>query len=156
MSSKTKKEKFWETKALEEMSQEEWESLCDRCGKCCLNKIHYEGNRHVHYTKVACRLFNPKTCGCLNYPKRKKFVSQCIKLTPELVKKQDYLPSTCAYRLVLNGKPLKSWHHLISGSFEDVLKQPDSLPGKIESELVVDEEDLDRHLISWVKPDSLK
>lgn len=147
------KERFWETKTLEEMSQEEWESLCDRCGKCCLNKIHYEGNRHVIYTNVACKLFDPLTCKCSNYPNRKKFVEDCIKLTPEEVKKNSDLPSTCAYRLVLKKKPLPAWHHLVSGSEQEVLKQEDSLKGKIASERDIKDEDLDRHIIRWVKPD---
>ena len=149
------KKNFWEEKTLEEMTTEEWESLCDRCGKCCLNKIHYEGNKHVHYTNVVCKLFDSKKCSCLNYASRKKFIKDCIKLTPEKVREKDYLPSTCAYRLVLKKKPLEPWHHLISGSYDTVLKQKDSVLGKVINEIHVDDRNLDEHVIKWIKPDSL-
>jgi len=151
-----KTKKFWEEKTLEEMTEEEWESLCDRCGKCCLNKIHYEGNKHVIYTNVACKLFDPKKCSCSDYANRKAQVKDCIKLTPAKVRTNADLPSTCAYRLVHQKKPLYPWHHLVSGSPEDVLKQKDSIKEKVLSERNIKDADLDRHVIDWVKPDSLK
>lgn len=137
------------------MTKEEWESLCDRCGKCCLNKIHYEGNKHVLYTDVSCKLFDPKKCTCSDYKNRKKIVKDCIKLTPEEIEKNSDLPSTCSYRLVHKKKPLKSWHHLISGSYDTVFEQKNSIKDKIISETEVKDRDLDKHVIRWVKPDSL-
>ena len=148
--------KFWEEKSLDEMTKEEWESLCDRCGKCCLNKIQYEGNKHVIYTNVTCKLFDLKKCSCANYKNRKALVKDCIQLTPEEVKNNADLPSTCAYRLIHNRKPLKPWHHLISGSYDTVFKQESSiLKNKITDETNVSDDDLDRHIVRWVEPDSL-
>ena len=151
----TTKKPYWETKTLEQMTPKEWEDLCDRCGKCCLNKIDYEGNQHVIYTNVSCRLFDAATCACSNYSKRKHLVNDCIKLTPDMVKKNNDLPKTCAYRLIYNKQPLKSWHHLISGSKDTVYQQTDTIKNKVINEIKVDDEDLDRHTIKWIKPDSM-
>ena len=149
-----KTERFWETKTLNEMTKEEWESLCDRCGKCCLNKIQYEGNKHVIYTNVACKLFDLNKCSCSNYPMRKKLVKDCIQLSPEVVKSNADLPSTCAYRLVYHKKPLPKEHHLISESTETIQDTKNSIKGFITSETKVADKDLDKHIIRWVKPDS--
>ena len=144
---------FWKEKSLEKMTKDEWESLCDRCGKCCLNKIHYYGNRNVIYTNVACKLFDLKECSCSNYKNRKKIVNDCIQLTPEEVRKNSDLPSTCAYRLVAQKKPLPDSHHLISGSYETILEEKNSIKSRIISETEVLDSDLDKHIIRWIKPD---
>jgi uncharacterized protein len=106
---------FWQNKTLEQLSEEEWEALCDGCGKCCLHKIIDDETEVLYQTSVACRLLDVEKCQCSNYPKRKQFVSDCIKITTENVEELQWLPSTCAYRLRAEGKPLLHWHYLVSG-----------------------------------------
>lgn len=115
--------KFWETKKLEEMSQEEWESLCDGCALCCYRKIidGYLFWKKILNTKVACNLLDCKTCRCMDYDNRFSRQSECIKLDRKKIKKFKWLPKTCAYRLLMEGKPLPQWHPLISGTRESVL-----------------------------------
>lgn len=112
--------KFWEMKSLEQMTGPEWEALCDGCGLCCLHKVEDEDTLEVFTTAVHCQLFDPKTCSCKNYKSRKKFVKDCLVLTPKLVRKLSWLPKTCAYRLIAAGEPLPSWHHLVSGHKQTV------------------------------------
>ncbi|XBS68287.1 YcgN family cysteine cluster protein [Acerihabitans sp. KWT182] len=107
---------FWQEKSLDEMTDQEWESLCDGCGRCCLHKYIDSETNHTHSTNVACKLLNIKTCRCRHYETRFKYVSGCIKLTRENITTLDWLPSTCAYRLKAEGKPLLHWHPLITGS----------------------------------------
>ena len=119
--SKKIRENFWINFSLDEFNQTEWENLCDGCGKCCLIKLEDEETTEVHYTKIACRLFNDESCRCGNYKIRKKLVSDCLILTKETIKDSyRWMPNTCAYRLLYEGKELKSWHHLISGSTQTV------------------------------------
>jgi uncharacterized cysteine cluster protein YcgN (CxxCxxCC family) len=114
---------FWKTKTLRQMSDAEWESLCDGCGKCCLVKLEDEETNELFITRLHCKLFDTKTCQCSNYPERKKHVPICVKLTPEIVETVDWLPQTCAYRLVHEGKDLRDWHHLISGDRETIHRE---------------------------------
>ncbi len=130
---------FWKTKSLEEMSAAEWESLCDGCGKCCLAKLEDEDTGEIHWTSVACRLFNPKTCRCRDYQNRLAKVSDCVQLTPENVRTLTWLPSTCAYRLVAHGEDLPDWHPLVSGDRQSVHRAGISVKGKI----TASESDLD-------------
>lgn len=111
---------FWEVKSLQEMSPTEWESLCDGCGKCCLNKLIDDDTEEIHHTDVACRLLDLHTCRCRDYADRKRQVPDCQVLTPEDIPNFRWLPSTCAYRLLSEGKPLFAWHPLISGDPETV------------------------------------
>ena len=112
---------FWEKFSLEEFNQAEWESLCDGCGKCCQIKLENSETTEVHYTKIACRLFDNKTCKCGNYALRKKLVSTCLILTPDSLEySHQWMPNSCAYRLLYERKELPFWHHLRSGSFETV------------------------------------
>lgn len=111
---------FWKNKSLSEMSHEEWESLCDGCGRCCLHKLEDEDNSDVYYTNVACRLLDLKTCRCMHYPERKTLVSDCICLEPSKMKPLHWLPPTCAYRLLDEGKVLPKWHPLISNNQESI------------------------------------
>lgn len=108
------KEAFWQTKSLYEMTKTEWESLCDGCGKCCLEKIEDEDTGKVYTSKISCRLLNLETCKCNEYQKRFQYMNDCIKLTPRKVYTISWLPKTCAYRLVKEKKPLPTWHPLIS------------------------------------------
>ena len=131
-------EPFWKTKALEDMSATEWESLCDGCGKCCLAKLEDEDTGEIHWTSVACRLFNAKTCRCHDYENRLAQVSDCVQLTPQNVRTIAWLPSTCAYRLVAFGFDLPRWHHLVCGDPERVHSRGHSMRGALVSEDEVD------------------
>lgn len=107
---------FWQQKTLSEMSDEEWESLCDGCGQCCLNKLVDEDTDEIYFTNVACNQLNIKTCQCRHYENRLKYEKDCIKLTRENLLTFDWLPQTCAYRLLAEGKSLFTWHPLIAGT----------------------------------------
>ena len=139
---------FWRKKTLEQMSTEEWEALCDGCGKCCLLKLEDEDTGKVHYTDVACRLFDDATCRCGNYPLRRTLVPQCVVLDPETVRETvGWMPRTCAYRLVADGYDLYAWHPLISGDPESVHKAGISVQGWTVPEYEVEEEDLLDHVV---------
>lgn len=107
---------FWQEKSLAEMTDEEWESLCDGCGRCCLHKLIDEDTEQVYFTNVACNQLNIKTCQCRHYQTRIKYEPDCIKLTRDNLATFHWLPPTCAYRLQAEGKPLPHWHPLITGS----------------------------------------
>ncbi len=124
---------FWREKTLAEMSQTEWESLCDGCGKCCLHKIR-EKSGALSLTNVACRLLDTDTCRCTNYARRKTLVPDCVVLTPASLPAIDWLPSTCAYRLVQEGKELPDWHPLVSGEEASVHAAGISMQGLCISE----------------------
>ena len=134
--------KFWETVPLSKMTTPEWEALCDGCGKCCLNKIEYEDTGEVEYTRVACRLLDNETCRCSNYARRFEFVPECIRLNPKTLKKISYwLPATCAYKLLQQGKPLPDWHPLVTGDPNSTHTSGQSMRGQTVSEVTVDEDD---------------
>lgn len=106
---------FWETKTLEQMSPEEWESLCDGCGLCCLVKLEDEDSGEVCTTSVSCRQLDIETCRCNDYENRLEKVSMCVQLNIENISIMHWMPESCAYRLLYNDKPLPEWHPLISG-----------------------------------------
>ena len=139
---------FWKTKTLKQLSQKEWESLCDGCGKCCLHKIEDEDTGEIHFTNVACKLLDPKTGLCSNYKHRKKHVPDCHQLTPKKIANINWLPSTCAYRLVDEGRDLPSWHHLKTGSKKSIIKAGVSVAGRTISENSV--KHLERHVVEWI------
>jgi uncharacterized cysteine cluster protein YcgN (CxxCxxCC family) len=144
--SETPAQPFWKTKALAEMSEQEWESLCDGCGKCCLHKVQIKGIK-LKITNVACRLLDTHTCRCSNYERRKTLVPDCVVLKPGTVADLSWLPTTCGYRLVSEGKDLFAWHPLKSGSFESVHEAKISVRGR-----VVDERkagSLVQHIVPW-------
>ncbi|MBM3502333.1 MAG: YcgN family cysteine cluster protein [Alphaproteobacteria bacterium] len=124
---------FWRRKKLSELSASEWELLCDGCGKCCLVKLG-DGARGVDYTDVACRLLNTHTCRCRDYEARQRLVADCVVLTSRNVRRLNWMPSTCAYRLVAEGKDLYWWHHLISGSKRTIHEAGMSVRGRVISE----------------------
>ena len=124
---------FWKAKTLEEMTNEEWESLCDGCGRCCVYILHNEETGDVFETDVACKLFDPKARRCTNYANRAKIVPDCVQLTPENAEKLSWMPKTCAYRRLANGKSLPKWHPLITGDRESAVRAgvavaPDLIP----------------------------
>ena len=111
---------FWRTKTLDEMSAAEWESLCDGCGRCCLVKLEDEDDGTIHFTDIGCKLLDGRTCRCLDYPRRHKRVPDCVRLTAAKIRELNWMPVTCAYRLVSEGRDLYDWHPLVSGSPESV------------------------------------
>jgi len=142
-------EKFWETTSLAAMTPEQWEALCDGCAKCCLEKLEDEVTGRIHYTNVACRLLDQDTCRCGDYASRSKIVSNCVTLTPAVLERPQWLPSTCAYRLVAEKRPLPDWHPLISGDPGSVRRAGHSVSGRVISE--DDAGPLVHHLIEWLE-----
>jgi uncharacterized cysteine cluster protein YcgN (CxxCxxCC family) len=130
------------------MSQDEWEALCDGCGKCCLNKLEDEDSGEVALTRVACRLLDDATCRCTHYENRHSFVPDCIVLKPENLDTHAYwMPKTCAYRLLWQGKSLPEWHPLISGSPDSVHAAGMSVQGNTVSEFDTPFEEWEDHII---------
>jgi len=142
---------FWETKTLEQLTAEEWEALCDGCGKCCLIKLQDEETDEVFPTNVACRLLDLGSCQCSNYAERKRHVPDCIILDPETVPDLGWMPSTCAYRLIWEGKGLAWWHPLVSGDPETVHLAGISVRNRVVREDRVSEEDLPDHIVEWAR-----
>jgi len=140
---------FWKRKTLTEMSKAEWESLCDGCARCCLNKLENDATGEVQYTDVACRLLDSHACRCTSYVDRRRFVPDCVILTTRNVKRLTWMPSTCAYRLVAQGKDLYWWHPLVSGDPETVHAAGISVRGRVVSER--DTDDLENHVVGWPK-----
>lgn len=142
------KDRFWERKPLSRMSQQEWEALCDGCGKCCLNKLEDEDTGEVALTRIACRLLDDDTCRCGHYENRHQFVPDCIVLRPGNLDTHAYwMPDTCAYRLLWQGNPLPDWHPLITGSAQSVHDAGISVRGITLSEFDIPEEDWEEHII---------
>lgn len=140
---------FWESKSLQEMTQREWESLCDGCGKCCLHKLEDEDTGEVFYTRVVCRYLDQEACRCTVYDKRKKLVPDCVILKPDNLEDLDWMPGTCAYRLLHEGKPLPVWHPLLSGNRDAIIASDITVTGKVISEEFVHESGFEEHLIEW-------
>jgi hypothetical protein len=140
---------FWKRLTLSEMSDAEWESLCDGCAKCCLVKLEDEDTAEVIYTGLHCRLLDAATCACSDYANRKQHVPDCIKLTPEMIPAYDWLPRTCAYRLVSEGRDLPDWHHLVCGDRMEVHRRGVSAMGKTVSEAGVADEDALSYRVDW-------
>jgi len=140
--------RFWETVPMDRMNRAEWEALCDGCGKCCLNKLEDEETGEVTLTRLACRLLDDESCLCSQYPIRHQFVPECVVLTPKTLRDNLYwLPQTCAYRLVVEGRPLYPWHPLISGKPETVHAAGVSVRGLTIPEFEVGEDDWEDHII---------
>jgi hypothetical protein len=140
--------RFWERKRLDQMTEAEWEALCDGCGKCCLNKLEDEDTGEVALTRVACRLFDDSTCRCSQYPIRHQFVPECIVMTPRNIGDHAYwLPDTCGYKRLWQGRPLEPWHPLISGRADSVHEAGISMQHRTVSEFEVADEDWEDHII---------
>lgn len=141
-------DRFWETTALEDMSKPQWESLCDGCGKCCLLKLEDIDTGELRFTNIACRLLDDKTCRCTNYPLRKQLVAGCVVLTPEgLDDIAEWMPNTCAYKLLHEGQPLPEWHPLLTGSPHSVHAAGISVQNKTIPEYDIDEDDFEDYVI---------
>ncbi len=144
---------FWKSKSLEQLSDAEWESLCDGCGRCCLNKIEDTDSGEIFLTRVACKLLDIQSCRCSDYPNRQKKVPDCIRIDVEQVRSLSWLPNTCGYRLVEEGKDLPWWHPLVSGDPETVHAAGISVRSLAKSERNVKPENIRRYLIDgYPKP----
>jgi len=141
---------FWETKTLAEMTSAEWESLCDGCGRCCLLKLEDEDDGAVYFTNVHCKLLDAASCRCSDYPNRLAQVPDCIVLSPQKVLTIPWLPATCAYRMIAEGRTLEAWHPLVSGDPASVHRAGISVRGCVVEESAVAEEDLEDHVIHWI------
>lgn len=142
-------EPFWRTKTLEEMNEGEWESLCDGCARCCLNKLEDWDTGEIVWTNVACQLLHHGTCRCKDYANRFATVPDCVGLTPETVRALTWLPPTCGYRLVAEGRDLKWWHPLVSGDPNTVHEAGISVRGRVVSEEDVGVDDYEDFLVDW-------
>lgn len=140
---------FWKHKSFEEMTREEWESLCDGCAKCCLIKFRDPKTQAVRFTNVVCRYLNLETCQCTDYPRRHDNVPECILLTPEIARHADWLPKTCAYRLIADGQDLPWWHPLKTGDPDSARRAGRTVLRKVVSEAEVDEADLEDMVVNW-------
>jgi len=127
-------DEFWKRKSLTEMSREEWESLCDGCALCCLQKLEDEDTGEIYFTDIACKLLDTRGCRCTDYSNRAKLVSTCLVLSADEPEAFRWLPATCAYRLVANGDDLPDWHPLVTGDAGSVHESGISAKGKCVSE----------------------
>jgi len=142
---------FWETKRLDALSETEWDSLCDGCGRCCLNKLEDEDTGEIYWTNVACKLLDHTSCRCKDYENRWDHVPDCVKLDPDEVVNQTYtwLPPTCAYRLIAEGRPLYWWHPLVSGDADTIHVAGVSVRNRVISEDDIPADTLEDHLQEW-------
>ena len=138
---------FWEVKSLAEMSAQEWESLCDGCGRCCLVRLEDEDTGAIAETNIACRLLETATCRCSDYANRFARVPDCAKIDAKSVYKMTWLPSSCAYRRLAEGKGLDDWHPLVSGCTDSVIEAGVSVAGWTISEDYVDPDELEAHIL---------
>ena len=143
---------FWQDKGLQDLSPDEWEALCDGCGRCCLNKLEDEDTGELYFTNVACQLLDLNSCRCRDYAHRAELVPECLVLGSGQPQMFDQLPDTCAYRLRAEGRPLPAWHPLVSGDPESVHIVGISVRGKVVSEEYIHPDQLPEHMISWVVP----
>jgi uncharacterized cysteine cluster protein YcgN (CxxCxxCC family) len=141
--------RFWETRSLESLNSEEWEALCDGCGRCCLLKLEDQDSGQLFYTNVVCEYHDNERCLCTRYAERCQLVPDCIEVTPDVARNANWLPDTCAYRLLARGKPLYDWHPLLSGDADSVHQADVSVRGKTVSEQYVHPDELEEHLVHW-------
>ena len=142
-------DRFWENKSLDTMNQQEWESLCDGCGLCCLLKIEDIDSGKLFYTNVVCEYHDNAHSCCTRYQERSTLVPDCIRVTPEVARTEKWLPDSCAYRLLAEGKPLFDWHPLISGDPDSVRQAGISIRDRVISEEFVHSDELPEHLVHW-------
>lgn len=147
---------FWQHKTLAELTPAEWESLCDGCGRCCLKKLEDETTGRVAYTDVACRLLDRQRCRCRRYDERSSLVPDCVRLDASSSETFGWLPLTCAYRKVAEGRPLSWWHPLVSGDRESVHRAGISVRGRVLPERAVGSDELESRMIQWIKTAPLR
>ena len=141
--------KFWETKNLIDMNENEWESLCDKCGKCCVIKLEDFDTQQVHYTNVSCKLLCEKSASCKDYENRKSIVPDCIILSPDNLKDLKWMPETCAYKLLNEGKNLPYWHPLLSGNDKEIVNSGNSVKNRVTNENEIKIKNLPDYIFNW-------
>lgn len=134
---------------MRQMTRNEWESLCDGCGRCCLVKLEDDDTGEIHNTGLSCRLLDTQTCRCTSYTNRHDLVDDCIRLDADNVMALKWLPRSCAYRTIEEGRTLQWWHPLISGTRQTVIDAGISVAGQVESEEGVDEDDTVDYMRDW-------
>ena len=142
---------FWDDKPLSEMTPDEWESLCDGCARCCLLKLECWETGEVQYTSVVCRYLAEDECRCSDYVNRNTMVPTCVHLTVDALPSIDWLPTTCAYRCIAEGRGLPRWHPLVSGEQETVLEAGISIRGRVVSEEFVHPSEVEERVIRWLE-----
>ncbi len=147
----TNEQPFWKRKKLEEMTREEWESLCDGCARCCLYKLEDEDTGEIYYTNVVCRLLDTYRCRCSAYNERSKLMPTCLVLNPDMVRQLRWMPKTCAYRLIAEGKDLEWWHPLVSGDPNTVHEAGISVRWRTLAEKDVDMDNLEDYIVDWLE-----
>ena len=128
------------------MTKKEWESLCDGCARCCQVKLENIDDSEIYYTELVCRLLDLETCQCTQYELRSQLVPTCITMKPEDVRAIKWMPDTCAYRLLAEGKDLPEWHPLVSGNQESVISAKVSVYGKVVHEHHVPEDEWEHYV----------
>ena len=141
--------KFWETKNLIDMNENEWESLCDKCGKCCVIKLEDFDTQEIHYTNVSCKLLCEKSASCKDYENRKSIVPDCIILSPDNLKDLKWMPKTCAYKLLNEGKNLPYWHPLLSGNDKEIVNSGNSVKNRVTNENEIKIKNLPDYIFNW-------
>jgi uncharacterized cysteine cluster protein YcgN (CxxCxxCC family) len=142
---------FWERKTLAEMTTDEWESLCDGCGRCCLKKLEDPDTGEIAYTDVACRLLDRERCRCTRYASRTELVPDCVRIDATSHDTMRWLPTTCAYRRLAEGRGLEWWHPLVSGDPSTVQRAGISVRGRVLSEQSLAPSELPSRVIRWIK-----
>jgi uncharacterized cysteine cluster protein YcgN (CxxCxxCC family) len=131
------------------MNENEWESLCDKCGKCCVIKLEDFDTQEVHYTNVSCKLLCEKSASCKDYENRKSIVPDCIILSPDNLKDLKWMPETCAYKLLNEGKNLPYWHPLLSGNDKEIVNSGNSVKNRVTNENEIKIKDLPDYIFNW-------
>ena len=144
------RERFWERFPLDQLSRQEWEALCDGCGRCCLVKLQDEDTDELHFTSLSCRFLDTERCRCTVYEERSQREPDCVRITPALVATMPGLPSTCAYAVLARGEALPPWHPLLTGDRDSVRRAGISVAGQVLSQVLVDEDDYEDYVVRWV------
>lgn len=143
-----RKDRFWEKIPLKELSTEQWESICDGCCQCCAHKLQDDETEEICKTNVVCQYLDTQKGQCRVYQHRHEYVPDCIKVTPDNAAALSWMPETCGYRLIAEGKPLPYWHPLESGDSQSVHKSGASIVGKVISEADINEDDFENYIVS--------
>ena len=139
---------FWQTVKSADMTEAQWEAVCDGCAKCCLVKLQDEDSGEIVFTDIVCNLLDQQSCRCTHYEERTKLVPECVKLTKDNLDKIDFMPPSCAYRLLHEGKDLPQWHPLVSGRADSVVEAEMSVKGRVIAEMAFDGDSEDR-VVDW-------
>ena len=139
---------FWQTVKLADMTAAQWEAVCDGCAKCCLVKLQDDDSGEIVFTDIVCNLLDQQSCRCAHYEERTRLVPDCVKLSKDNLDKIDFMPPSCAYRLLHEGKDLPQWHPLVSGRADSVVEAGMSVKGRVIAEMAFDGDSEDR-VVDW-------